>query len=71
MKNKLMEQVVEKLAAKLGPVSKNSKLSDLDGIITLVDGSLINTLSKITWACWKSDQNAVRIHTQFDLQKYD
>ncbi|MCJ7484194.1 MAG: IS4 family transposase [Thermodesulfovibrionales bacterium] len=68
--SELMEQVVEKLAAKLGPVSKNSKLSDLDGIITLVDGSLINTLSKMTWACWKSDQNAVRIHTQFDLQKY-
>ena len=68
--SELMEQVVKKLASKLEPVSKNSKLSDLDGIITLVDGSLINTLSKMTWACWKSDQNAIRIHTQFDLQKY-
>lgn len=68
--SELMEEVVKKLASKLGPVSKNSKLSDLDGIITLVDGSLIKTLSKMTWAGWKSDQNAIRIHTQFDLEKH-
>ncbi len=67
--SELMQPVVEKLAAKLRPVSTNSKLSDLDGIITLVDGSLINTLSKMTWACWKSEQNAIRIHAQFDLEK--
>jgi len=35
-----------------------------------VDGTLINALPKMTWALWKKDQNAIKAHTQFDLQKY-
>lgn len=68
--SKLMEPIIQKLAQKLNPLPQHSKLNDIDSLITLVDGSLINALSKMTWACWQSEQNAVRIHAQFDLQKY-
>ena len=27
-------------------------------------------MSKMTWALWKTDQQAVKAHTQFDLQKH-
>lgn len=68
--SELMEQIVSDMAAQLKPVSHRGKLSDIDELITLVDGSLIKTLSKMTWACWKSQQNAIRLHTQFDLHSY-
>ncbi|MFH1615034.1 MAG: hypothetical protein ABIG61_08125 [Planctomycetota bacterium] len=43
--SELMEQVIQRLAKQLKPISKNAKLSDLDSILTLVDGSLIGEKS--------------------------
>ena len=45
-------------------------MNDLSQILTAVDGSLIHVLPKMTWALWKHDQQAIKVHTQFDLQKY-
>ena len=67
--SKLMSELVRDLGTKLRPLSGNAKLDDLAGIITAVDGSLINALSKMTWALWKHDQKAIKAHTQFDLAK--
>jgi hypothetical protein len=66
----LMQEIIEHLADKLKPISSHSKLDDLPGILTAVDGTLIPALSKMTWALWKTDQQAVKAHTQFDLEKH-
>jgi hypothetical protein len=66
----LMEEIVADLAAQLRPLSSHAKLDDIHAIVTAVDGTLIQALPKMTWALWKSDQNAIKAHTQFDLQKY-
>jgi hypothetical protein len=66
----LVQEVIEHLSEKLKPISSHSKLDDLPGILTAVDGTLIPALSKMTWALWKTDRQAVKAHTQFDLQKH-
>jgi hypothetical protein len=65
-----MQEIIEHLSDKLKPISGHSKLDDLPGILTAVDGTLIPALSKMTWALWKTDQQAVKAHTQFDLEKH-
>lgn len=66
----LMQEIIAHLAEKLKPISSHSKLDDLPGILTAVDGTLIPALSKMTWALWKTDRQAVKAHAQFDLQKH-
>ncbi len=68
--SELMKEVIEELSRQLQPISQHVKLDDLSGILTAVDGTLINALSKMTWALWKTEKNALKVHTQFDLQKY-
>ena len=68
--SELMAEIVSHLSDKLQPISGNRKLDNLPGILTAVDGTLINALSKMTWALWKHDQQAVKAHTQFDLAKH-
>jgi hypothetical protein len=68
--SKLMQEVIQNLSEKLQPISSHSKLDDLPGILTAVDGTLIPALSKMTWALWKTDRQAVKAHAQFDLQKH-
>jgi hypothetical protein len=65
-----MQAVIDHLSAKLKPISSHSKLNDLPGVLTAVDGTLIPALSKMTWALWKTDRQAVKAHAQFDLQKH-
>lgn len=66
----LMQEIVADLAAQLRPISGDNKLDDLSGILTAVDGTLINALPKMAWALWKSEKNALKAHTHFDLQKH-
>lgn len=66
----LMQEIIEHLSDKLKPISGHRKLDDLPGILTAVDGTLIPALSKMTWALWKTDRQAVKAHTQFDLEKH-
>jgi len=66
----LMQEIVADLSDQLRPISRHAKLDDLAGILTAVDGTLINALPKMTWALWKSEQNAIKAHTQFDIEKH-
>ena len=66
----LMQEIIADLAAQLRPISSHAKLDDFTGILTAVDGTLINALPKMTWALWKKDQNAIKAHTQFDIEKH-
>ncbi len=66
----LMQEIVRALAAQLRPLPRHAKLDDIDSILTVVDGTLINALPKMTWALWNNEQNAVKAHTQFDIDKH-
>ena len=66
----LIQEIVENLSSKLQPVTRQNKFTDINGILTAVDGTLIPALSKMAWATWKTDKNAVKAHTQFDIEKH-
>jgi len=66
----LVQEIVTGLAAQLRPISSHAKLDDMNAILTAVDGTLINALPKMAWALWKNDQNAIKAHTQFDIEKH-
>jgi len=68
--SKLMQDIISNLSEKLQPISSKSKLDNISGVLTAVDGTLIPALSKMTWAMWKTDQQGIKAHTQFDLQKH-
>ena len=68
--SRLMQEVINHLALKLGPISSHSKLDSLSNMLIAVDGTLVPALSKMTWACWKTGRNAIKAHAQFDLQKH-
>jgi hypothetical protein len=68
--SRLMQEIVEKLSDQLRPLSTPSKFDDLNGILTAVDGTLINALPKMTWALWKTEHNAIKAHVHFDIEKY-
>jgi len=66
----LMQEIVTELSDQLRPISTNTKIDDLARILTVVDGTLINALGKMTWALWRNQYNAIKAHTQFDIEKY-
>jgi len=66
----LMSEIIQDLSGQLKPISSQGRLNDLSEVLMAVDGSLIHVLPKMTWALWKHDQQAIKVHTQFDLQKY-
>ena len=52
------------------PSRQTTEFKDLAGIITVVDGSLLPALPKITEAMWRDDQHrAFKMHTHFELLK--
>ena len=65
-----LKEIVETLSDQLEPVATHRSFQDLPGVLTAVDGTLINALSKMFWAIWKKEQNAIKAHVQFDLEKY-
>ena len=65
-----MLQVVEQLGEQLEPVTHHSKLKDLPGILTAVDGTLLKGLPRIAWALWIDDKNkAIKNHVHFEILK--
>jgi hypothetical protein len=66
----LMQEIIADLSDQLRPISSHAKLDDLAGVLTAVDGTLINALPKMTWALYKNEQNAIKAHTQFDIEKH-
>ena len=66
----LMKEIVEDLGQQIKPIQQDARLNDLGGILTAVDGTLINALPKMTWAFWNHDKKAVKAHMQFDLEKH-
>ena len=68
--SELLVGVIGDLVQKLKPIRHDSRLSDFDQLITLVDGSWLRAVPKMTWALFQNDQHkAVKAHVQFELLK--
>lgn len=71
----LLEGVIAELGQQLQPLATNPKLKDLKHVVTLVDGTLMKALPRITEAMWLSTRtgtvhHAWRLHTHFVLDKH-
>lgn len=71
----LLEPVIAELAGQLPSVTDDPRLGDLKHIVTLVDGTLLKALPRITEAMWLSSRtgkthHAFRLHTQFELDRH-
>jgi len=67
----LVVAVLGDLADRLQPIRHDARLSDFDQIITLVDGSWLRAVPKMTWALFRHDDKhkAVKAHVHFELLK--
>jgi hypothetical protein len=67
--SEMLKGIVEELALELKPMRHDPRLDDVGAILTAVDGTLIPALSKMAWALWKDEHNAVKTHVQFEVLK--
>ena len=59
-------EVIAELGQQLRPLAVPDKLRDLPGILTAVDGTLLQALPRIAWALWLDEQHkAVKNHIHF------
>jgi hypothetical protein len=65
----LLKAIIEELSDHLPHVSKIPGFDEKKGILTAVDGTLVEAVAKMAWATWRSDRNGVKIHTQFEILK--
>lgn len=66
----LLTGVIGELAEKLQPLKHDARLDDIQGLITLVDGTILPALPKIAGAMWLDENNkAFKGHAQFELLK--
>lgn len=71
----LLEGVVAELGQQLMPIARDPKLAEVHHLITLVDGTLLKALTRITQAMWLTTRtgtahHAWRLHTHFELDKH-
>ena len=68
--SELLISVIGELVRKLTPVRRDSRLNDFDQIVTLVDGSWLRAVPKMTWALFQDDKHkSVKAHVHFELLK--
>ena len=67
--SELLKGLIGDLAGQLKVIPHQAGLAEVEGILTLVDGTLLQALPKMTWALWKTDHNALKAHVQFELLK--
>lgn len=68
--SRLLVEIIGHLVEKLRPVAHDARLSDFDQIITLVDGSWLRALPKMTWALFQNDAHtAVKAHVHVEVLK--
>ncbi|MEX2317234.1 MAG: IS4 family transposase [Pirellulales bacterium] len=71
----LLAQIVGELGQQLQPLAADARLADVRHTITLVDGTLITALPRISEAMWLTTRtgtrhHAWRLHTHFELDKH-
>jgi hypothetical protein len=66
----LLAEVFTGLAAKAKPRATDPRLKDLRQVLTVVDGTILPALPRMTWALWLGDQDrAAKAHVQFEVLK--
>ena len=66
----LLRGIIGELVDTLKPIHGTSAFGDIQGVLTLVDGTLLPALPKLVEAFWLDDRNkAFKLHTQFELLK--
>jgi hypothetical protein len=67
--SQLLKPIIADLVERLQPLRGDARLSDFDQILTLVDGSWIKAVTKMTWALFRNDDThrSVKTHVQFEL----
>jgi len=66
----LLRGVIDELVDTLQPLHHASTFGDIQGVLTLVDGTLLPALPKLVEAFWLDEHNkAFKLHTQFELLK--
>lgn len=66
----LLRGIIHELVDSLKPLHHASTFGDIQGVLTLVDGTLLPALPKLVEAFWLDDRNkAFKLHTQFELLK--
>lgn len=68
-------EIIGELAAQLQPLHRDPKLKDVHHALTLVDGSLLSALPKMTKAMLLKEQTGSglvkwRLHTQFEVDRH-
>jgi hypothetical protein len=71
----LLQGVVAELGEQLMPIARDPKLAEVKHLVTLVDGTLLKALTRITQAMWLTSRtgtahHAWRLHTHFELDKH-
>lgn len=68
--SELLIDVIGQLASKLRPVRHDARLSDFDQILTLVDGSWLRAVPKMTWALFQDERHkSIKVHMHLELLK--
>lgn len=67
--SELLKNIIQELSLKLPNVSKIAGFDNSKGILTAVDGSVIEAVGKMAWALWRSDRNGIKIHCQYEILK--
>ena len=66
----LLLPILDELAQQCRPIPHDARLNEVQGILTLVDGTLLQALPKLVEAMWLDDQHkAFKLHTHFELLK--
>jgi len=70
-----LKSIIEELGQELQPLGKDPRLADVRRTLTLVDGTLLNTLPKILQAVVLKEEKGSalvkwRLHAQFEVDRY-
>ena len=66
----LLAEVFAGLAAEAKPRATDPRLKGLRQVLTVVDGTILPALPRMTWAIWLGDQDrAAKAHVQFEVLK--
>lgn len=66
----LLGQVFEELAQRAPERGGDPRLKDLRQVLTVVDGTILPALPRMTWAVWLGDrQRGVKAHVDFEVLK--
>lgn len=67
--SELLKNIIQELSTKLDNVSSIPGFDSSKGMLTAVDGSVIDATGKMAWALWRSDRNGIKVHCQYEILK--